>query len=195
MGSAAYLFRLGQVYQYGGKPDSAILFYKEAEPQYVHEFDQTPRYNIYASLADCYYKTNNNKEAIVYYEKAYQVALDQDMIAKRLPVTLALSKLFGDLKDYQKANYYLSGYIALKDSLNIKANQKDIALAEINNEKEILKERQTNCKAKIESTQSAIHDYNDCYHHFLLFVTIAGYVSHFAIYHSIVWLFCFYLHF
>ena len=143
MGSAAYLFRLGQIYQYGGKPDSAILFYKEAEPQYVHEFDQTPRYNIYASLADCYYKTNNNKEAIVYYEKAYQVALDQDMIAKRLPVTLALSKLFGDLKDYQKANYYLSGYIALKDSLNIKANQKDIALAEINNEKRNI-EREAN---------------------------------------------------
>ena len=143
MGSAAYLFRLGQVYQYGGKPDSAILFYKEAEPQYVNEFDQTPRYNIYASLADCYYKTNNNKEAIVYYEKAYQVALDQDMIAKRLPVTLALSKLFGDLKDFQKANYYLSGYIALKDSLNVKANQKDIALAEINNEKRNI-EREAN---------------------------------------------------
>ena len=135
MGTAAYLFRLGQVYQYGGKPDSAILFYKEAEPNYVGEFDQTPRYNLYASMAECYSKIKKNKEAIFYYEKAYQISLSEGMSARRLPVTKALSEKYGEEQDYKKANTFLQNYISLKDSLNLKANQKDIALAEINNEK------------------------------------------------------------
>lgn len=153
MGAAAYLFRLGQVYQYGGKPDSAILFYKEAEPNYVGEFDLTPRYNLYASMADCYRKIKKNKEAIFYYEKAYQISLAEGMSARRLPVTKALSDMYEEEQDYKKANMFLQNYISLRDSLNLKANQKDIALAEINNEKRnlerlALKQKDASLKAR-----------------------------------------------
>ena len=134
-GEPSYFNTVGFIYQYSGNIDSAIHYYKKALPGMDSSFDINSRQSVYVQLGQCYAKKDRNAEAIEYYQKAYLIANDLKNLGSEATSSKALSELYEKTGDYKNAIAYFKKNEIIKNSLADLTSQKDIALAEINNEK------------------------------------------------------------
>jgi tetratricopeptide (TPR) repeat protein len=134
-GTASYYFTLGSIFKLANKPDSAIHYFQLAEPGLDSSFDVSTRQSVYVSLGESFKTQGKYAEAISYYEKAYaNVASLQDPAAEARYCE-ALSDLYEITGDYKRSVFFLRNAGLLNDSLQGLASQREIALAEVNNEK------------------------------------------------------------
>lgn len=134
-GPYTYYWRLGSIFHYSSKPDSAIYYLKLAEPGFEKEFDLSTRQDFYKEMAECYGLTNQVKESIHYYEKALELNKQANDPVKASGYSSELSKLYERMNDYKNAFIYSQKTSLLKDSLQKLSNIRDIALIEVSNEK------------------------------------------------------------
>ncbi len=134
IGMPSYYMALGSIYHYANKWDSAVYYLHLALPEFEKDFNEQNRQAVYEELGECYTALKNPQMAILYYEKALALKAQINTPAKAAIYADALSALSGQVGDYKKAFYYSRQGALLKDSLQKLANQRDIALIELNNE-------------------------------------------------------------
>jgi tetratricopeptide (TPR) repeat protein len=134
-GEASNYNTTGNIYQYSGNYDSAIYYFQKALPGLDSAYDAKTMLSVYKNLGVCYTKKGDIQKAIEFYLKSYVTATN----LKNLPVEASSTKSLGELYekagDYKKAIDFYRKNAVLKESLTELTNQRDIALAEINNEK------------------------------------------------------------
>jgi len=134
VGVPTYYKNIGSVYHYANKWDSAVYYLQLAQPGFEKDFSEKNCQALYQELGECYSKLQNPRLAILYYEKALALQTKINSPVKAAAYANALSTLYGQIQDYQKAFYYSHQGAQLKDSLDKMANQRDIALIELTNE-------------------------------------------------------------
>ena len=130
-----YHWNLGSVFHYANKPDSALYYFKSAEPFFTRDYDVRARQALYEEMGECFSMVNDHKQAILYFEKALALIPQFNDPAKEARYSLSLSDLYSKQEEYKKAYEYSSRSARLKDSLQKLSNLRDIALVEVNNEK------------------------------------------------------------
>ena len=135
IGMPFYYMNLGSIYHYANKLDSAIYYLKLAEPGFDKDFKERNRQDLYEEIGQCYSLLQKPQQAILYYEKALALNTQVNSLNNAVIYSNTLSQLYNEVQDYKKAFYYSNQCISLKDSLQKLTNQRDIALAEVNNEK------------------------------------------------------------
>lgn len=134
-GTYSYYWRLGSVFHYSLKPDSAIHYFKIAEPGFEKDFDLSTRQVLYEEMGECYGMINQPGKGIYYYLKALELNQQANDPVKAANYSSALCKLYERMNDYQSAFIYSQKTSMLKDSLQKLSNIRDIALIEVSNEK------------------------------------------------------------
>ena len=134
-GLPSFFFTVGFIYQYSGNLDSAIQYYQKSLPGLDTSFDLKSQQSIYVQLGQCYSKKSKNDKAIEYYQKAYFIANSLKNQNFTASCTKALAELYEKSGKYENAINYFRKNGLIKDSLAELTSQRDIALAEINNEK------------------------------------------------------------
>jgi tetratricopeptide (TPR) repeat protein len=134
IGKPVYYMNIGSVYQYANKWDTAVYYLQLAQPGYEKDFNDKSRQVLYAEIGKCYSLLQQPEQAILYYEKALALNTRVNSLVRAVSYSDALTTLYGQIEDYKKAFYYSRQGTVLKDSLQKLANQKDIALIELNNE-------------------------------------------------------------
>jgi tetratricopeptide (TPR) repeat protein len=134
-GAYGFHWRLGSVFHYSSKPDSAIYYFKLAEPGLERDFDLNTRQQLYEEMGECYGLIDHPNEGIQYYSKALELNKQTNDPVKAAQYSSALSKLYENMHDYQNAFIYSEKTSLLKDSLQKLSNIRDIALIEVSNEK------------------------------------------------------------
>lgn len=134
-GLPSYYNTVGFIYQYAGNIDSAILYYQKAMTGLDTSFDISSRQSVYVQLGECFTQKGQIAEAIKYYQKACLMANNLKNLGDAAACTKALSDLYEKTGDYKNAIDYYKKNELIKDSLAALSSQRDIALAEINNEK------------------------------------------------------------
>ena len=134
IGMPYYFMNIGSVYQYADKWDSAVYYLQLAQPGYEKHFNNKNRQELYTEIGKCYSLLQKPEQAILYYEKAFDLNKQINSLANAIAYSDALSALYGQIDDYKKAFYYSRQGVVLKDSLQKIANQRDIALIELTNE-------------------------------------------------------------
>jgi tetratricopeptide (TPR) repeat protein len=139
--SSKYYSIMGAIYHYGNKCDSAIFYMKLAEPGFEKTFGTTSLQDLYAQLADCYYKVNRPLDAIKYYQKVEELNRELKDAEIAVSYSNSLSGLYEQLGKYKEAFLYSKQAGLLRDSLQKLSDRRGITLMEVNNEK---KEHETN---------------------------------------------------
>lgn len=134
-GMPSYFNSVGFIYQYSGHIDSAIYYYQKALPGLDTSFDISSRQSVYVQLGECFTQKGQIAEAVKYYLKAYLMANNLKNLGDAAACTKSLSELYEKTGDYKNAIDYYKKNELIKDSLAALSSQRDIALAEINNEK------------------------------------------------------------
>lgn len=134
-GTSGFYWRLGSVFHYSSKPDSAIYYFNLAKPGLERDFDLNTLQQLYEEMGECYSLINRPKESIVYYQKALELNNETDDPVKAARYSSALSTMYEAMHDYQNAFRYSQRTSILKDSLQKLSNLRDISLIEVSNEK------------------------------------------------------------
>lgn len=124
----------GEIYYYGGKPDSALIYFKRAESSFDKGYDFTIKKNFFSELAEAYKEVNNLTKAITYYKKIIDLSLQSSDLIKVKKYSNELKNLYAQNGDYKQAFFYNRQYDQYSDSLDMQAKEKDLALLEIENE-------------------------------------------------------------
>ena len=133
-GRANYLFNLGNIYYYAGRHDSAIYYYKEAEPGLQQSFDVAVRSKIYKDIGECYLQLQNWPQATAYFENAFALGRQINNIDSNAVLALKLSRLYAGQEAYEKAFAYNQYYLNYKDTLEKLANDRSLVLLELERE-------------------------------------------------------------
>ncbi len=142
-----YFMTLGNIFFYTGYIDSALVYYKRAQPELDKKFDHNlSRMNL-EQIAECYSLKNNFSDAISYYKKALYISLQMKEFNTIVVYSGKLSNLYEKQKDYKNAFIYSKQYIVYKDSLRKLSKENDIALLGVERENnkhqnELLQEQQ-----------------------------------------------------
>jgi tetratricopeptide (TPR) repeat protein len=125
---------LAEIYFYGGAPDSALHYFKMAEPAFSTGYDLNSRKNFFGEYASCLEELRQIPEAIVCYQRSAELARSAADLRNLKYFTGALKNLYQQQGDYRKAFEYSILYDNYKDSVDIMSKEKDMALLEVANE-------------------------------------------------------------
>jgi tetratricopeptide (TPR) repeat protein len=134
-GISNFYYCIGNVYHYSDKADSAILYYKMAEPVMEQTFDKAVKMYLYKEMAECYYKLNDVEHSIEYYDKALTIAKEQNDYGANAGILSRLSVLYSRKGNYKKAYELNQEYIFSKDTLQKLSAQRDLVILELEREK------------------------------------------------------------
>ncbi len=134
IGATYYYRTIGQVYLYSKKADSALFYFKMAEPDYVKNFDPKLRRSIYKEIAQSYQLLHNIPGAIQYYSQVMQISNEINDASAMASASAALSNLFEQQGDYKQAFIYSKQAIQYQDSLRKLSEGRDIALLNVERE-------------------------------------------------------------
>ena len=147
-----YFVTMGNIYFYSGHIDSALPYYRMAEPEYAKKFNRNlSRINL-EQIAECYSLKHNFAEATSYYLKALEISLQMNDPNTISIYSGKLSDLYEKQNDFKNAFIYSKQSIVYIDSLRDLSKEKDIALLGVERE---------NKKHQQELLQQQQHDYNN----------------------------------
>lgn len=124
---------LAEIYLYGGKPDSSLVYFMKAEPSFGSGYDLTVRKNFYGELAYCYQLMGDQSLATKYYLHSLELAQRSSDLMSLKNYTGRLKSLYENAGDYRQAYSYSLLYDQYKDSVDMLGREKDLALLEIDN--------------------------------------------------------------
>lgn len=135
-GEATYLYNIGNIYKYSNVADSALHYYKLAEPGFESDFDIRTRRSVYREMAECYILSNQPENAIAYFEKALALAKKIGEFGTISTLTKQLSKLYAQTANYQKAYEYTEAFLRYEDSLKQSLDARNLVLLEVKRDEE-----------------------------------------------------------
>ena len=104
--AGALTWERGNIYKYAGKYDSALFYYRIAEPDIIAAQNQTLVINMYSSIAQTYLQNREPDRAKEYYQKTLELSVKSDQIKIIADVSSELSKIYAGQKDYEQAYNY-----------------------------------------------------------------------------------------
>lgn len=134
-GIEKYYLALGHIYFYSGHVDSALHYYKLAEPAFKKKFDQHSQQIIFEQLAASYSLKENYPMAIAYFLKALEISRQMNNPNDIASNSESLSGLYEKKNDFKNAFLYSKQSTIYKDSLKTLSKDKDIALMKVDREK------------------------------------------------------------
>lgn len=134
-GPEKYHSVMGSIYQYSGMYDSAIVHMKIAESTAENTLGATSLQSLYSGMAASHYQLQHTDEAIKYYLKALQLANELHIPGQQKKYNALLADLYENKGDFATALVYFKKTKVLGDSLQALADQRSIALLEVENEK------------------------------------------------------------
>jgi hypothetical protein len=132
-GMANYYWKLGNIYQYSERMDSAIYYYSLALPGMEKNYDLDKQKALFMGLADCYRRINQPQKSIEFYEKAVEIC-KECRLKTSADIYDALSSLYAQTGDYKKAFQYQQQYLHYNDTVQKMAAQRDVVLLEVERE-------------------------------------------------------------
>ena len=128
-GMANYYFTLGEIYQYGNNPDSALFYFKLAEPSLFKTYDAGNAKYVFSEMAVCYKLKKDTKNAILYYEKTLDYCKGD--LSSIVSISNSLSELYKETGNFEKAFTYKIDATSKQDSLTQLSKDKDLALLDV----------------------------------------------------------------
>jgi hypothetical protein len=124
----------GNCFFYSGNADSAIVYYKMAEPEIAKKFDIKLSRNILEQIADSYSETKNYVMAISYHLKTLKLSKQMNDAGGIATISGKLSGLYAKQNDFKNAFIYTKQSYQYTDSLNQLSKGNDIALLAVERE-------------------------------------------------------------
>jgi len=142
----------GEVYLYGGMPDSARRYFEKAAPYFDSAYSISQQKDFFGEMANSYFESNppDIDQAIYYKEKSLMLSRQVSGLRDIKTISYQLGNLYQQKGDLTKALYFNRQYDVYKDSLDLLTKDKDLALLEIGNEEkrkkeaELLQQEKTN---------------------------------------------------
>ncbi|HEY5390539.1 MAG TPA: hypothetical protein VIJ57_00390 [Hanamia sp.] len=129
-----YYITLGHIYFYTGAIDSALYYYKIAEPELAKNFEQASSMFILEQIAECYRLKNNIPEAITYYQKAIGISIELNDVKNVANYSAKLSGLYEKENDFKNALHYSKQSVVYDDSIRKLSKQNEITLLGVDRE-------------------------------------------------------------
>jgi tetratricopeptide (TPR) repeat protein len=133
-GMGNYYQRLGHVYYYSNNFDSALVYYKLAEYDFINNFDEKRSRALFQSIASTYYNLNDLPNATAYYYRALALSKRTNDIKNIATTAGYLSNLYQQQGEYKDAYEYAMLSKKYTDSLDKLSKGRDIALLDIERE-------------------------------------------------------------
>ncbi len=121
------------VYSYGGMIDSALVCFRAAEESFKKAYDPVTKTEFFYEYTNCLLKQKDSSIVIPYAEELYQYSKDVLNYNYMLSAGNILQKLYEQKEDYKTAYNYSLKSTVYKDSIELMAREKDVALMEIDN--------------------------------------------------------------
>lgn len=134
-GISNYYYGIGNIYHYSDNSDSAIHYYKMAEPVMEQTFDKAVKMYLYREMAECFYKLQQVEPAKEYFEKSLAIGRELNEYSINANILSRLASLYSRTGDYKKAYELNQEYIFFKDTLQKLSAQRDLVLLELEREK------------------------------------------------------------
>jgi tetratricopeptide (TPR) repeat protein len=125
---------IAEIYLYGGRSDSALIYFRKAENSFNTGYDETSKKNFFGEFAGCLQANKKIPEAILYYQKSVELSKHSSDLGSLSSYTAILRDLYQEQGDFKKAFEYGREHDGYKDSVDIISKEKDLALLEIGNE-------------------------------------------------------------
>ena len=133
-GIGNYYQILGHVYYYSDKFDSALVYYRLAEYDFVENFDEKRTSLLYRFIGRTYEKLNDLPNATAFYYKALALSKKTNDIKSIASLSNSLSDLYQIQGDYKQAYEYAMQSKKYTDSLEKLSRARDIALLDVERE-------------------------------------------------------------
>jgi hypothetical protein len=124
---------IGEIYLYGGMPDSALVYFKTAEDSFIDGYDLNIRKNFFGEFAYCYQLLNDVPQAIGYYRLSFDISQKASDLMALKSYSREIKGLYEQSGNYEQAYAFSLLYDRYKDSVDILGREKDLALLEIDN--------------------------------------------------------------
>lgn len=124
---------LAEVYLYGNQPDSALYYFKKAEPAFATGYDLSTRKNFFEEFAFYYEQQKDIDNEFKYLMRSFEMARASSDLKKLQTISNRLKKIFEQKGDYKQAYNYSVLYEQYKDSVDLLGRERDLALLEIEN--------------------------------------------------------------
>lgn len=135
IGNSYYLRTIGQIYLWARNGDSALHYFKQAEIDYVNNYDPKLKRSIFNEIAQCYDELLHNiPEAIYYYTQVLEISIASNDASNIASSSYALSKLYEQQGDFTQAYLFSKKSIQYQDSLRKLLEGRDIALLNVERE-------------------------------------------------------------
>ncbi|HEX6333547.1 MAG TPA: hypothetical protein VFZ78_04915 [Flavisolibacter sp.] len=129
-----YYVTLGNCYRYGLEPDSALYYYRLAEPEITRSFETNVQLYLLKEMAACFKMKNDVGNAISYYERAHTLNRDLQSLTLDSSITNNLNQLYVQVGDYRKAYEYSQLYHKASAQLQLQANKGQLSLLAVDRE-------------------------------------------------------------
>ena len=133
-GMGNYYQKVGHIFYYSQKFDSALNYYKLAEYDFLKNFDDNRTNSLFKNIASTYQKINEIPHAIAYYLKSLLLSKKLKDIRSIVSISTALSIIYEQKGDFQQAFMYSKNAKENKDSLDKLSKARDIALLDVDRE-------------------------------------------------------------
>lgn len=120
-----------EIFLYGGMPDSALHYFRQAELSFNTGYDLLSKRNFFGEYAACYQQLQDIPAAITYYERSAQYSREAADLQSLKTYTFELKQLYSMQHDYEKAYRYSELYDQYKDSADLLSRERDLAMMEI----------------------------------------------------------------
>jgi tetratricopeptide (TPR) repeat protein len=124
----------GSIYSDLGKYDSALYFFKRAEPEIEQKGNPGVRYDFYRQYATFYKLKGDNSKAIDLFLKARKIGMDMNDISLLQISDRNLDTLYGRMGDFKTAYHYNTEYNKWTDSLRTMSKETDLLKLEVDND-------------------------------------------------------------
>lgn len=124
----------GSIYTDLGNYDSALYYFKKAEPEIEQKANPFGKYDFYRQFGDFYKQKKDYPMAITFYLKAWKIGEQTKDISELQLCAKNLDTLYDRAGDFKTAYSYNVLYNKYKDSLQSLAREADVLKLEVDND-------------------------------------------------------------
>lgn len=130
-GPAQFEWQIGSVYFYANQPDSAIAYYKNAEPELRKGLDAPGLIELSQNIGKCYLQLGAPAKALPYFSEAILLSRQLGNLLTHRQLLLQMSQAQAATGDYKEAHAFNQQYLQYLDSANRINSGRELALLEV----------------------------------------------------------------
>ncbi|RPD47536.1 tetratricopeptide repeat protein [Paracnuella aquatica] len=130
-GPAQFQWQIGSVYFYASQPDSAIVYYKNAESELRQALDAPGLIELNQNIGNCYLQLGAPDKALPYFASALSLSRQLCTLLANRQLLLSTSQAQAAIGDYKAAHSSNEEYLLYLDSANRVNSGRELALLEV----------------------------------------------------------------